>query len=869
MASKDNVLPVHQIIRLNLDPNSRDYDGVIIIDLVVDEPTDRLVLDSVGHQLAGVRVVQGDETVFAEAVETDAAAQTITVVLPQTVSGTARLIFKFTGQVREGMVGLYSCEYKEVATGETKRLLCTQFETTYARMCFPCFDAPRFKHTFRFNVTAPADMVVLNGPDVARSKVMANGRQLVSFDPYPPSPSYTTALIVGDLDYIEQYTNDGVRVRVWTTRGQVEEGRFALDVAVKAVEMLSEWHDFPYKNMLSKIDHVALPKFAFGAMENLGLVTYREAGLLVKQGRTPLIRLMYVAAVIVHETNHMWDGNWVTPKTWADTWLNESFTTLLQFLITDRLFPEWNLWDKFTQDQVSPALRLAALKSTHSVAIDREVSDQESSTIFDAVSYNQGAAIARMMMGALGEAGLQQALRLYVRRFGTRCANADDMYAVFDEVDPTGNASATMRNWTQQAGYPVIQASAFAGGPDLVLPECAHGRELVMLKQRRFLKDRAAYEASDNTQLWHVPLPIANSDGSSGPVILNDQQLVLVMPDTVDALLLNAARAVPARMAYDDWCWQRLMTSLDCLAVTDVERAMLIDDAYAVTFIGLQSVYDCLDLIVATAQDPRFDHALQTWKTIVGVLAGLRGLAGDDRAAYLAINQLLNRLIDRPLGILGLTAKEEEPVDDALLRTALFLAGVDAGHARLLRHCLSLWNSGEPINPDLQTAVFSAVAMMTGIEPLLAKYRETTAEDLLLRLIVGMTNAASRKDLAALVDFAFTKEVRLMHLSTAIIGMAANPDGLALAWDTVKARWSELRERHGEDNMSLVRYMHVMSYMTEAGQVAEAQAFLEQNKPTGTDRSLAEIIESTRANLAWTDLNLESLRSWLKGQKSS
>lgn len=270
----------------------------------------------------------------------------------------AVLDLQFTGILNDKMKGFYRSKYYG-ADGTERYAGVTQFEATDARRCFPCWDEPAIKATFNIELDVRADRVALSNMPVASEERYLDenkvAKKRMKFDITPIMSTYLVAVVVGEYDYVEGRSADGVLVRVYTPLGKREQGDFALEVAVKVLPYYRDYFGIAYP--LPKMDLIAISDFSSGAMENWGLITYRETFLLVDPENTSLIRKQSIALTVGHEIAHQWFGNLVTMDWWTHLWLNEGYASFVEFLCVDHVFPEYDIWTQFVTDMYTRVRR--------------------------------------------------------------------------------------------------------------------------------------------------------------------------------------------------------------------------------------------------------------------------------------------------------------------------------------------------------------------------------------------------------------------------------------------------------------------------------------------------------------------------------
>ena len=407
-----NVRPLKYWLTLAPDLGRFTFSGEETIDIHVSEPTGSFVLNSMDIKVQSASVVRGDGTVMPTSqIAYDQDSETVIFSFSTPVpAGAAQLSLKFTGQLNDRLHGFYRSAYQTLE-GEARALVATQFEATDARRAFPCWDEPATKATFEVTLVVPTHLTAVSNTPVAGETPEPPGLKRVRFRETPPMSTYLLAFIVGDMELVQETSRDGTLVRVFTTPGKAEQGRFALDVAVRLLPYFNDYFGIPYP--LEKLDQLAIPDFAAGAMENWGAITYRETALLFDPGNSSPGTRQRIAEVVAHEMAHMWFGDLVTMEWWNDLWLNESFASWMGTKAVDHLFPEWDMWTQFVVHDLNPGLGLDGLEHSH--PIEQTVHNPaEISQLFDAISYSKGASILRMLEQFLGQEEFRKGLHRYL-----------------------------------------------------------------------------------------------------------------------------------------------------------------------------------------------------------------------------------------------------------------------------------------------------------------------------------------------------------------------------------------------------------------------------------------------------------------------
>jgi len=547
--------------RLTLEPDleALTFKGEVSIDLDVKTATTQIVMHSVGLQIAEAR--SGAERIEFR---TDEAKERLTLVSPKPFGvGPAMISLRFSGKISEEMRGFYRSRYT-LPDGTQRFMGTTQFEATSARRAFPCFDELALKAVFDLTMVAPKDRLAISNMPIVASDKLPDGRTRVRFAPSPIMSTYLLAFAVGEFDWIEGKTDDGMPVRVYATPGRAELGRFAMDTAIRGLKFFGDYYGIPYRKALPKLDLLAIPDFEYGAMENWGAVTFRETAIFVDPKRSSIPQRRRVAEVVLHELAHQWFGNLVTPEWWSFLWLNESFATFMAYKASNALFPEWNIFEEYLAAITSAGKSLDSLRSSHPVEVvvrDPNEVDQ----IFDAISYNKGGSVLRMLENAVGEDAFRLGIQRFLEQNAFACATTDDLWKALGQG--TGvDVSGMMNGWTRRTGLPVVFVER-------------DGARL-KLRQERFLLDRDPEKPAEDPTLWDIPLPTRDAQGRTATPRISSREAQVEAPPS-DWIKVNAGQPGFYLAHYDDAGWKALSKAVESLSLPTMDRYGLQEDAYS------------------------------------------------------------------------------------------------------------------------------------------------------------------------------------------------------------------------------------------------------------------------------------------------
>ena len=858
-ASEAVVLPssvIPQKYTLKLQPNFEDFtfQGEETIDVQISESTSVILLNSSDIEIQSAALVRDGVTTIASGIAHDQPVETATISFGHPLStGVAQLTIKFTGILNDKLRGFYRSQYT-TAQGETKYLATTQFEATDARQAFPCWDEPARKAKFEATLVVPENMVAISNTPIITSNPAGPGLKSVTFAETPVMSTYLLAFVIGDLTHIEKEAASGTRVGVWTTQGKEEQGRFALDTSVKLLSFFNDYFGIPYP--LEKLDHIAIPDFAAGAMENWGAVTYRETALLVDPQNSSAGTRQRVAEVVAHEMAHMWFGDLVTMQWWDDLWLNESFASWMGTKAVDWLFPEWQMWTQFVNMDTSRALSLDGLKNSH--PIEQEVKDPaEVSQLFDAISYSKGASVIRMLEQFLTPEVFRQGLYRYLSGHQYQNAQTLDLWSALEEASQQP-VTSIMGTWTGQMGYPVLDVSARQSG----------GQTEITLSQERFVYDSLLGEGEAEATTWQVPIRVVAS-GDSQPVslVMNDRQASVTLAlgtGSQQWFKVNPLQTGFYRVNYSAEDWERLIPAIESLALPATDRLGIQNDAYALSRAGLLPVTQFLSLARAYANE---DDA-SVWSDLASNLREIETLIAQE--PYHGAFQSFARNLFRPAARrIGWEARTGEGHLDALLRSTVLSQAGNYQDSEVLQQASEQFANyrAEPtsVRPDLRGVVYSLAAQAgneSTYQQLWDLERKASLQEEKIRLLISLARFSQPELLQDALERSLTDDVRSQDSITVISAVAGNIRGRQPAWDFVKDNWAELDRRYGGGGFGIMRLVSITNNFAEMDKLADVENFFQEHPAPAAERTIRQALERIRLNATWVEKNRSELSTW-------
>ncbi|ESW08851.1 hypothetical protein PHAVU_009G079500 [Phaseolus vulgaris] len=839
-------VPKRYDINLKPDLVEHRFLGSVAVNLDIVAATSFIVLNAAELSVAtdAVSFTIGDSSTVikpsrVELFEND---EILVLEFPQEIPvGLGVLTIRFEGILNDRMKGFYRSTYEY--NGEKKTMAVTQFEPADARRCFPCWDEPACKATFKITLDVPSELVALSNMPVVEE--ITNGNlKTVSYQESPIMSTYLVAVVVGLFDYVEDHTSDGVKVRVYCQVGKANQGKFALDVAVKTLELYKSYFATPYS--LPKLDMIAIPDFAAGAMENYGLVTYRETALLYDDQHSAAANKQRVATVVAHELAHQWFGNLVTMEWWTHLWLNEGFATWVSYLATDSLFPEWKIWSQFLHESTE-GLRLDGLAESHPIEVEINHAC-EIDEIFDAISYRKGASVIRMLQSYLGAECFQRSLASYIKKYAWSNAKTEDLWAALEEGSGEP-VNKLMTSWTKQKGYPVVSVTV--------------NDQKLQFNQSQFLSSGSQGEGQ-----WIVPVTLC-----CGTYDVRKSFLLQTKSDTHDVkdfigstdrsvncwIKLNVDQAGFYRVKYDDLLAAKLRYAVEKQLLSASDRFGVLDDSYALCMAGQESLTSLINLMGSYKDE--VDYTVLS--NLITISLKVERIAADSVPHLLDyFRQFFIALLQHCAERLGWEPKPEESHVDAMLRGEILTALAVFGHDLTLdeaskRFQAFLENRNTPLlPPDIRKAAYVAVMQgasksnRSGYESLLKVYRETDLSQEKTRILGSLASSRDPDLILEALNFMLSSEVRSQD---AVFGLAVNREGRDVVWAWLKENWEHLTKTYGSGFLITRFVSAAVSPFASFEKAKEVEDFFATHAMPSIARTLRQSLERVNINTSWVE----------------
>ena len=776
--------PAHYGLALNIDREQRNFTGKVIIDGKLALGSQEISLHS--KDLSIEKVIVDGSTAAFEFHNYDE------LRLLGKYSGEVQIAIEFSGTITDAMHGMYPCYFEH--DGVKKELIATQFESHHAREVFPCVDEPAAKATFDVTLTTENDITVLGNMPIVSQKSEAD-RLITTFDTTPKMSAYLLAWVYGELHAKSGKTSGGVEVNVWATPAQKPESLdFALDHAIKTIEFFDEYFGTAYP--LPKSDHVALPDFSSGAMENWGLITYREVCLLADPASTTVASKQYIATVVSHELSHQWFGNLVTMKWWNNLWLNESFATIMEYIAVDAIHPEWNIWLDFATRESVMALRRDAIDGVQAVQVDVENPDEISSLFDGAIVYAKGARLMRMCQSFVGHEAFRRGLASYFAEFAYGNTEADDLWRHLSEASGQDIANL-MNTWISQSGYPVVSVDEKG------------------LSQAQFFIG----EHEPSQKLWPIPLMAESTEDV--PALLETRHLALpITPgerlnanDNAHFITHYAPSYLSAILARDD--------------LSTVARLQLLDEQTLLIRGGLASSDTLIDLL----QNYTGETSQAVWDIMSLAIGELKKFVETDESAEKALKKLSGELARPLFEKLGWEVSDGEPEDTTKLRGTILGLMAYSDSPEILAHIDELFAGGvENIDAELRPLVISSVVRRTTdlalITQLFELYSRTQSADLAEDIRAGITSVKQPEHIDYVISqLTNTDAIRPQDTWHWFAYLIRNRYARTAAWQWMRDNWGWIESQFEGDKSYDYYPRYAASGLTTREQLAEFREF--------------------------------------------
>ncbi|RDW62077.1 peptidase M1 alanine aminopeptidase A4 hydrolase [Coleophoma cylindrospora] len=799
-------------------------------------------------------------------------------------SQNAELIIRFQGLINDEMAGFSRSKYTPAAPpapsvahhadAEHHYMFSTQFQPCDARRAFPCFDEPAMKASFELSIEIPDDQIALcNTPEkeTTASSRPAGSKdykwKVIKFEKSPVMSTYLYTWAFGNFGYVEaeterRYNGKRLPVRVYTTKGLEEQGRYALEHAWKFIDLLSEIFQIDYP--LPKCDLLAVHDFATGAMEGTTAVLFDEKNSDLRFRKR-------IANVVGHELAHQWFGNLVTMncsighvhiitskqrlirivcERWNELWLNEGFATWVGCYVTDRLHPEWSVWAQFVAESMSEAFNLDSIRNSHPIEVPVR-NAPEIAQIFDAISYLKGSSVIRMLSAHLSDKVFLQGVTNYLKKHAYGNAKTDDLWLALSEASGL-DINKMMDHWINRIGLPVVTVAEEPGQ--------------ITLRQSRFLLSGDVKSEEDQT-IWTIPLALETSPQASKTSIL------IVKEDTIynvdDSFYkINKDNIGFYRTNYPPERLSKLGSPKSRARLSTEDKIGLVSDAAALANSGYSTTPALLALIEGFGEEDNY----LAWNSVMTVLSRVRSVFSDDRTSD-GLTTFTLKLITPAVERIGWKFNPEEDLLQGQLRALLIESAGLAGHQPTIKEALSRferYTGGDmsAIHPSLRSAVFRIAVKTQGkpaFDALQKEFLTSKTFDGALCALAAMGYIPTTDLAHEYLQFAFDGKVKSQDVHQVAASLAANFTVNIEVWNYIKEHYDNLYELLSCNMGVFDRFLRMGLAKYSSKKVHDdIKDFFADKDCKGFDRGIGVVLDQIANASAYKERDSKALEEWLE-----
>lgn len=857
------------------------FKGNSSVTFTCEEPTDLIIIHSnklnytmQGGFHASLRAVGSTEVPTITKTWLETTTQYLVVQLDRTLTKGQSYVLSsiFTGELADDLAGFYRSEYVE--GNVTKVVATTQMQAPDARKAFPCFDEPAMKANFTVTLIHPSDHEALsNMPVESTEEVQIDGESwnITRFATTPKMSTYLLAFIVSEFTEVSNNSEE-VLIRIWGRPQAISEGQgaYALQVTGPILKFFEQHYNTAYP--LPKSDQVALPDFNAGAMENWGLVTYRENSLLFDGNYSSVGNKERVVTVIAHELAHQWFGNLVTLRWWNDLWLNEGFASYVEYLGADSAEPSWNIKDLMVLNELYTVMATDALTTSHPLSFreDEINTPAQISEVFDSIAYSKGASVLRMLSDFLTEDVFKEGLQSYLHTYAYGNTVYTDLWEHLQKavdnrnVSLPGNISTIMDRWTLQMGFPVVTVDTTTG----------------RIQQKHFLLDPTSTveRPSDFNYTWIVPITWMTSqmNGSRYWLVEVSDTNSTFKVDSPNWLLLNLNVSGYFRVNYNQENWDQLLGQLsrDHLVIPVINRAQIIDDAFNLA----RAKYVDVTLALNTTQFLSQETEYMPWQAALNNLQYFQ-LMFDRSEVFGVMKSYIQKQVkplfehyknvtgnwtDVPLGLMD----QYNEVNAISTACSYGIPECQELATSLFQHWQNTDNN--TIHPNLRSAIYCSAVATGGLEAwnfLWEKFLEAPVVSEADRIRAALACSTEPWILQRYLEYTIDPtKIRKQDATSTINSIASNVVGQSLAWDFIRSNWKLLFSQYGGGSFSFSRLiLSVTQRFSTEFELQQLEQFKADNQDIGFGsgtRALEQALEKTRSNINWVNENKASVLAW-------
>lgn len=836
------VVPSNYQIHLEPDLKTFKFAGEVLIAVDVVKPVKQIQLNALEMDIHKAEIRSDDGTKYEGTVTFDEKDERAIFNFADEIKpGPWRLYVKFTGTLNEKLRGFYRSSYKDAA-GNAKVMATTQFEATHARRAFPCWDEPDFKATYTVTLVIDENLTAVSNGALSSEKKLGNGKKELVFNETMKMSTYLVAFIVGELEATEPVMAGKTPIRIYAVPGKGGRlAQFAQGIAVHSLNYFANYFGVPYPG--EKLDLIAIPDFAFGAMENLGCVTFRETALLVDAKEASHAEQERVADVVAHEIAHMWFGDLTTMGWWNGIWLNEAFATFAEMLAVDTWKPEWKRWESFGASRAA-AMITDGLEATRPIEYP-VARPEECEGMFDVLTYEKGASVLRQLEQYITPAVFQKGMNIYLNRHKFANTETSDLWAALAEASGQPVVSL-MDSWIYQKGHPVVFVDADASG------------QKVELRQQRFfyLKDRKSDQSFQVPIMYRAKTAAGDEQDK---VLLSEEKTTISLKGKLDWIVVNQGGHGFYRVRYSSDLLARLTKQVfDVLS--PVERFNLVNDTWAMVVAGHTPLVDYMKMLEIF----RHERDKNVWSVIAGSLIYLDRVRSEGAAT--GFQKFVCAQVEHAHKELGWAPKAGEDELTGQLRGSLIsLMGAVGKNEATIKKALDVYGQYKKdptkVDPNVVPAVMTVLAA-TGdsarYEDFYKEYKGAKTPQEEDRYMYSLAAFPDAKLLERTLKLCLSDEVRTQNAPYLMRNVMLNTSGRKLAWQFWKDNWKTITTRYPDN--SIVRMCEGVASLACPDLEKDVLAFFKANPVPSGEKTMSQHLERLRVAVLFKEREEKTLK---------
>ncbi len=830
--------PSHYELSLKIDSELLTFSGSVKISGSLTAGSSEIQLHSKDLNITSATVGQQSAT------HKSGRLDTLKLAVPEVIpAGETIICIDFNGKITDDMTGMYPCYFEHDSV--KKWLIATQFESHHAREVFPCIDEPSAKATFALTLETKTGDKVLSNTPMKNQRKSNESTTITTFETTPKMSTYLLAFVTGEMHSVEGQTKNGLTVRSWASVAQPKNLlRYSVEEAVKTIDFYNEYFGVPYP--LAKCDQVALPDFDAGAMENWGLITYRETALLANLENRSVSSEQYISTVIAHELSHQWFGNLVTMQWWDDLWLNESFASLMEYIAVDHIHPEWHAWEDYTAADIIAASNRDVYVDVQAVRID--VKDPaEISALFDgAIVYAKGGRLLKMLREYIGEDTFRDGLKTYFEKYAYSNTVRDDLWNELELVSKKPIKSI-MKSWLEQSGMPRLQVSQ-------------KGQQL-NLKQERLLLDPGIKDG----QVWSIPL-LSNVELETS--LFSSREITVQAPSDAP-VLFNLSGSGHFVVDYEDNADKAALAEAIQMQKIDASgRINTLNDLILLARSDNDSLTSGLDIIAGCGNEPRDS----VWGPISTILGHARMLTEGNKTTEENIKRFVYKLVEKQYNTLGWDHKKNDDANSSQLRRTMASLALSSENKEVIKAALDRYKQTTPekLDAEFRSLLMSAAVRFGDsdiIDNLIKIHNQTPSADLRDDICGALTTTKDPKVIDRLLMMLTDKEqVRPQDIIRWYAYLLRNKHSRKAAWKWLNRNWDWLTATFANTkSYDFPRY--AASFMNSVEWLSEYKKFfLPKIDDPALTRAIKIGVSEIEARVEWRKRDEAAVVEWFASQ---